>query len=106
MDTLDFYMEVYKIFYRLKGLIYCVLICIHYEFIGISALVIDNSYGMLFMSLQLPPAFTANLDINYRFIKYLSIIFIFLFVLIVFIYGFNCLGNLFMKGLFAYFVLK
>jgi len=35
-------------------------------FTGISALVIDNSYGMLFMSQNLPPAFTANLDINYR----------------------------------------
>jgi hypothetical protein len=34
---------------------------------GISALVIDNSYGVLFMAaLGLPPAFTANLNLNYR----------------------------------------
>jgi len=33
---------------------------------GISALVIDNSYGALFMGLGLPPAFTANLNLNYR----------------------------------------
>eukprot|EP01032_Pedospumella_encystans_P029195 gene29195-32974_t len=33
---------------------------------GISALVIDNSYGLLFMSQNLPPTFTANLNINYR----------------------------------------
>lgn len=34
---------------------------------GISALVIDNTYGVLFMNLGLPPAFTANLNLNYRF---------------------------------------
>jgi hypothetical protein len=37
---------------------------------GISALVLDNSYGVLFMSMGLPPAFTANLNINYRFASY------------------------------------
>jgi hypothetical protein len=35
--------------------------------VGISALVIDNTYGMLFMGLGLPPAFTANLNLNYRY---------------------------------------
>ena len=34
--------------------------------VGISALMIDNSYGCLFFSLRLPPAFTANLTLNYR----------------------------------------
>jgi hypothetical protein len=34
---------------------------------GITALALDNSYGMLFFSMGLPPAFTANLDINYRY---------------------------------------
>jgi len=33
---------------------------------GISALLIDNTFGWLFMSLKLPSAFTANLNINYR----------------------------------------
>ena len=33
---------------------------------GISALILDNSYGWLFMAAGFPPAFTANLVLNYR----------------------------------------
>jgi len=33
---------------------------------GISSLVIDNTFGWLFMSCTLPSAFTANLNINYK----------------------------------------
>jgi acyl-coenzyme A thioesterase PaaI-like protein len=33
---------------------------------GISSLVIDNTFGWLFMSCNLPSAFTANLNINYK----------------------------------------
>ena len=33
---------------------------------GITSLVIDNTFGWLFMSCKLPSAFTANLNINYK----------------------------------------
>lgn len=33
---------------------------------GVSSLVIDNTFGWLFMSCNLPSAFTANLNINYK----------------------------------------
>lgn len=33
---------------------------------GITSLAFDNTFGWLFMALRLPPAFTANLNINYR----------------------------------------
>ena len=33
---------------------------------GISALIIDNTFGWLYIVLKLPSAFTANLNINYR----------------------------------------
>ena len=33
---------------------------------GITALAFDNTFGWLFFSLKTPPAFTANLSVNYR----------------------------------------
>jgi hypothetical protein len=34
---------------------------------GITAITFDNSFGWLFLANKTPPAFTANLSINYRF---------------------------------------
>lgn len=34
--------------------------------VGISALMLDNSYGWLYLARGFPPAFTANLVVNYR----------------------------------------
>ncbi|KAJ1425434.1 HotDog domain-containing protein [Ochromonadaceae sp. CCMP2298] len=63
--------EVYK--HRTREEIYCILKVgsrlngypgiLHG---GISALLLDTSYGWLFISTGLPPAVTANLDVNYR----------------------------------------
>lgn len=62
MVTLAYCMEVNQLdAYIITGNSSEILDCI-----GISALVIDNSYGALFLGLGLPPAFTANLNLNYR----------------------------------------
>lgn len=35
---------------------------------GITALLFDNTFGWLFVSLKIPKAVTANLNINYRYV--------------------------------------
>jgi hypothetical protein len=35
---------------------------------GITAIAFDNSFGWLFLAQKLPPSFTANLNVNYRFV--------------------------------------
>lgn len=50
---------------------------------GITAITFDNCFGWLFLGLKLPPSFTANLNINFRYLL------IYLFILMMCMYTRN-----------------